>query len=260
MIKVRRHVFLTMICFVFCLSSSAAEKISEIIRGNDYDSLKTAFDNEIRHSEEQIKKAKDLEERYPKDSRPHENRLAWEKHISLCEDQFFAVLRELFKPDGSTAIYATTFSGLQAEYRRKASMIDWELGILNGLSEEYPNHDVSGLISALRDLRTKMKNTRYTCQQHQTICNNCISTRESCQACGGDGKWGFWDWTCQLCTGTGSIYAPGKTYCPYCHGRWDEDINCTKCDHGLVPCPSHTVACPFCGTVDGVFFGQTLEQ
>lgn len=102
------------------------------------------------------------------------------------------------------------------------------------------------------------------CKNHLSFCKKCISQEETCRACNGSGKWqwlssyvssDYLENKCELCSGTGKIYAPGKTYCPECNGLWDKYKNCTHCDHGLVPCPSHNTdrtICPNCGTVDGI--------
>lgn len=258
----QKSIRMLLFCLAFCFSALAADKISQIIQGNNYKSLKDAFDKEINQSIEHLNKAKELENKYPKDSRPTKNRKAWEEHISLCEDQFFTVLKNIFKPDIKTTIQASTVTELKAEYRKRTEIIDNRLNILSELRKKYPSYDTSQLVSELNSLREQFKGVQYSCPQHQSICKNCISTPESCKACNGKGKWGHLDWDCKLCKGSGKVYAPGRTYCPKCHGRWDEGRNCKSCDHGLIGCPLHDVnktTCPNCRTVNGYFSGQSLE-
>ena len=66
-----------------------------------------------------------------------------------------------------------------------------------------------------------------------------LITIDRCTACNGEGKWSAWmvSWPCQLCKGRGTVFiVPWKTYCPKCHGRWNDGIiNCDNCNEtGLV--------------------------
>lgn len=248
---------LVLLCFCFSFSVHAEDRVSQIINGNDYEALKAAFDGEISRSKDHVSRAKKLEAMYPNDDRPRKNREEWEEHILLCEDRFFSVLKEIFNPTNiETEIQAPTVAEIRDEYRKRTGDIDKRVKILNELKERYPKHDTGALVDELKFLRKKFRNARYACPEHHSVCRNCISSEEDCRACGGDGKWGACGWRCQLCNGTGRVWAPGKTYCPNCHGRWDEGKNCTKCcRRGLVSCPS----CSSCKTISGIIFGESLE-
>lgn len=222
------------------------EKTLQFICGNDYSSLKGTFDAHMNAINE-------LKKRYPEESK---------NHISMCEERFCAVLKELFKPDNSTAIEVSSYQALKDAYLRKIEVIDERIRILKSLNLQYQKHNLEELVSRLESIKKRFQETKYTCPQHKSFCKKCLAQKERCKACGGKGRWGAWNWICQLCTGTGEIHKPGKTYCEKCKGLWDKGPNCKKCNQGLVACPSHDTektSCPICGTVDGSILGKNLE-